>query len=144
MSENTTAEELLRKEIGDSGGWKKGSLGAIEANTRVQQLEKRLNVDPLTGLESEYPLLDMINALQTRWDSDYKKGDYLKGTFVVIDMDYLHEINHKYGKSAGGDDFFRETAKALKDVSRGNGRCFRSGKNADEFILYLPGFRVRE
>ncbi len=141
MSE--TAEEIIRRQLGKSGGWKKGSLGATEANEKVRTLEGRLNIDPLTGLESEYPLHDMLEGLQGRWQQDYRKGEFLKGTFVVADLDGLHNVNHKYGKIAGGNDYLKAAAQAIMKVARGNGRCFRSRESSDEFLLYLPGFKVR-
>ena len=132
-------EQNIREQLGDSGGWKKKALGAIEANKRVGILEKRANTDKVTGLENEYPLGDMINGLQSRFEKDYKKGKYLKGTFIVLDLTGLHAINHNYGKLKGGNDFLKAVGESLTDISRKEvGRCFRNGKESDEFTLYLP------
>jgi diguanylate cyclase (GGDEF)-like protein len=113
---------------------------------KIEQLEgevKNLQIDPLTGLEGEYPLRDMINGLQNRWEADRGKGDSLKGTFVIVDLTALHDTNDTYGKLAGGDDYLKAVGEGLKRVARGKGRVFRAREGADEFILYLPGFKFR-
>ena len=87
----------------------------------------------------------MITSLQTRWIKDYGNGVCLKGTFIVLDLDGLHNVNHKYGKLEGGNDYLRAVAGSLTATAREEGgRCFRNGKQADEFTLYLPGIVLSE
>lgn len=143
--ENKSAEQVIRESLGKSGGWKKNALGAIEANEENRRLKRRLNIDPLTKLENEYPLQDMIKGLQKRWEKDYQKNVFLKGTFIILDLDGLHDVNHKYGKRAGGNDYLCAVADSLVVAAREEGgRCFRNGKQADEFTLYLPGAVLEE
>jgi len=143
--ENKSAEQIIRESLGKSGGWKKNALGAIEANQENRHLKRQINIDPLTKLENEYPLHDMIMGLQTRFEKDYAHGVYLKGTFIIMDLDGLHDVNHKYGKLAGGNDYLRAVAGSLTEVAREEGgRCFRNGKQADEFTFYLPGIVLEE
>lgn len=139
------AEQVIRESLGKSGGWKKNALGATEANKENWNLKNRLNIDPLTKLENENPLHDMLMGLQARWKKDYEKGVHLKGTFVVLDLDGLHDVNDQFGKLAGGNDYLLSVANALTFVARENtGRCFRNGKQADEFTLYLPNVVLEE
>ena len=143
--ENKLAEQVIRESLGKSGGWKKDALGAIEANEENRRLKKRINIDLVTKLENEYPLHDMVIGLQRRWKKDYAKGIYPKGTFVVSDLNGLHDVNHKYGKRAGGNDYLRAVANSLiKTAREEGGRCFRNGKESDEFTLYLPGVVLKE
>lgn len=107
------------------------------------QLKEKLGTDALTGLEGEYAFQDMLKGLEDRFNTDYPKGRYLQGSFLVIDADHLHDINRQFGELAGGDDFLKAIGEMLKDAARGNGRCFRK-EGADNFVLYLPGFKVRK
>jgi GGDEF domain-containing protein len=79
----------------------------------------------------------MLHGLQGRWKTDRT----LKGCFIVADLDGLHNINRRFGKLLGGNDYLRDVSKSLIKVAREEGgRCFRNGKQADEFTLYLPGY----
>ncbi len=139
------AEQEIKESLGKTGGWKPGMLGAEEANKEVRKLHRQRKTDLVTGLSGEYPLHDMIEALQNRWQKDYRKGVFLKGTFIIADLDGLHEVNHAYGKRDGGNFYLRAVGKAFVEVSRSVGaRCFRNGNQADEFTMYLPGTVLRK
>lgn len=97
-------------------------------------LENRAKVDQVTGIPNEKAFDDMLDGLQARY-----QRDGLSGTFITADLTGLHDANDKYGRSAGGDDYLRSVALALKGASRESDRSFRMGTAADEFVLYLPG-----
>lgn len=137
---DSLAEQAIRQQLGETGGWKKGAKNVDELTGENRELRKKVNIDRLTGLATEYPFEDMINGLQKRWEKDYKKGIFLEGTFIAIDMDNLHEINRDYGERKGGDDFFRAVGRSLIETARKHSfRCFRDGRAADSFVVYLPG-----
>lgn len=143
--EDKSAEQVIRESLGKSGGWKKNALGATEANAENRYLKKRTNTDRLTKLDNEYSLQDMLMGLQNRWEKGHAGAVYMNGTFVILDLNGLHDVNHKFGKLAGGNGYLLAVADVLIKTARNEaGRCFRNGKQADEFTLYLPGVVLEE
>ncbi|ENS67651.1 diguanylate cyclase (GGDEF) domain-containing protein [Brucella melitensis UK23/06] len=61
---------------------------------RANELARVASVDPLTGLLNRRSFIQQFNAAN-------KAG--VRGWFLIVDVDYLKQINDQYGHPAGDD-----------------------------------------
>lgn len=111
------------------------SLDTIEENIK---LESQTSIDPLTGLLNERARENLLEGLE----AGYERHQY-RGVFIVADLTGLHDTNENISYAAG-DDYLKSAGLALQGASRKDDRAFRSGRTADEFLLYLPGIHTKE
>lgn len=79
------AEDKIRGDIGKTGGWKPGALGAIEANDK-------LGTDHITKLESR---AEMENNLQVITEENKP------ACILFLDVDHFKNINDANGHQVG-------------------------------------------
>jgi diguanylate cyclase (GGDEF)-like protein len=92
-----------------------------------QDLYRRIQLDPLTGLASRQYLLQDSE----RWLKDHPLGLAL----MVVDIDHLRDINEKYGHEVG-DSALKHVGKQLKSSVRKDTLVARYG--GEEFGLIVP------
>jgi diguanylate cyclase (GGDEF)-like protein len=92
-----------------------------------QELHRRIQLDPLTGLASRQYLLQDSE----RWLKDHPMGLAL----MVVDIDHLRDINEKYGHEVG-DSVLKHVGKQLKSSVRKDTLVARYG--GEEFGLIVP------
>jgi diguanylate cyclase (GGDEF)-like protein len=92
-----------------------------------QDMHRRIQLDPLTGLASRQYLLQDSE----RWLKDHPMGLAL----MVVDIDHLREINEKYGHEVG-DSALKHVGKQLKSSVRKDTLVARYG--GEEFGLIVP------
>jgi diguanylate cyclase (GGDEF)-like protein len=100
-------------------------LGTVTVKLRA--LEER---DALTGLLN-------LNAFSTLLAAAHRRlgpGDTY--AVLLIDVDDLKDINHRFGHEAG-DRALRAVADAIRRATRAADGCARFA--SDEFVVYLPG-----
>ncbi len=92
-----------------------------------QDMHRRIQLDPLTGLASRQYLLQDSE----RWLKDHPMGLAL----MVVDIDHLRDINEKYGHEVG-DSVLKHVGKQLKSSVRKDTLVARYG--GEEFGLIVP------
>jgi diguanylate cyclase (GGDEF)-like protein len=92
-----------------------------------QDMHRRIQLDPLTGLASRQYLLQDAE----RWLKDHPMGLAL----MVVDIDHLRDINEKYGHEIG-DSVLKHVGKQLKSSVRKDTLVARYG--GEEFGLIVP------
>jgi diguanylate cyclase (GGDEF)-like protein len=92
-----------------------------------QDMHRRIQLDPLTGLASRQYLLQDSE----RWLKNHPMGLAL----MVVDIDHLREINEKYGHEVG-DSALKHVGKQLKSSVRKDTLVARYG--GEEFGLIVP------
>ena len=99
----------------------------LENEREKRRLEKKLSIDPLTGLES-YHVLEarMTFAIQS------SLGEY---TVMFLDLDYLKLVNDQYGHDIG-DILIITFAHEMKKFFSSRDTITR--KSGDEFVIFMP------
>jgi diguanylate cyclase (GGDEF)-like protein len=92
-----------------------------------QDMHRRIQLDPLTGLASRQYLLQDSE----QWLKDHPMGLAL----MVVDIDHLRDINEKYGHEIG-DSVLKHVGKQLKSSVRKDTLVARYG--GEEFGLIVP------
>lgn len=100
----------------------------LTLSSLVQQMDRQLVTDPLTGLLNRTAMFRMAE----RSRSLTRAG----GAVVVIDLDRFKWVNDRQGHDAG-DRVLSEFGVAMRDVTPAGSLAIRSG--GDEFVLLLPG-----
>jgi diguanylate cyclase (GGDEF)-like protein len=100
-------------------------LGTVTVKLRT--LEER---DALTGLLNVNAFTALLAAAHRRL------GPADAYAVLLIDVDDLKDINHRFGHEAG-DRALRAVADAIRRATRSSDGCARLG--SDEFVVYLPG-----
>lgn len=109
-------------------------LGAIgkavdihDSQTRLQELEKQVAHDTLTGLLNHaYAKKQIVERMKEHPDSNF--------ALVICDLDKFKSANDNYGHSFG-DRVLRHFAEKLRQNTRGNDIVARVG--GDEFLFFL-------
>ena len=108
-------------------------LGTIKDITsfteKEEQLEKKSQLDPLTGLYNHAYGIELITQALLA------KNPFDTCAFVIVDLDFFKQINDTYGHLFG-DHVLTETAHIFKDVLPSDTIISRFG--GDEFILFFP------
>ncbi len=105
---------------------------AIERYALVEQLERRANEDPLTGLSNRHALLNQTSGLINSLE---RSGSTL--AVALLDLDEFKEINDRYGHHAG-DQVIMAFASRLKAHLRCSDMVARIG--GDEFVWVLTNY----
>jgi len=98
----------------------------------ASDLRKQANTDPLTGLLNR-------RSFEAQFDSAMRHRS--GGKFILADVDYLKQINDRYGHLIG-DDAIIATASALTAVL--GDECLIARIGGDEFCAFLPHRRVKK
>jgi diguanylate cyclase (GGDEF)-like protein len=96
-----------------------------------EQLERELCVDPLTKVANRRHLGALFRA-------EWRRGarDSLPVSLVMVDVDYFHAFNERYGH-LGGDDCLVQIAEAMASaLRRPSDLLARFG--GEEFVALLP------
>jgi diguanylate cyclase (GGDEF)-like protein len=105
-------------------------LATIESQNN--ELKKRSEIDPLTGLSNR---LALETKLQQAWELLGRTSAPL--SVLLVDIDYFKAYNDHYGHPAG-DDALKQVASILDNaIHRKTDMAARYG--GEEFILVLPG-----
>ncbi len=103
-----------------------------QANTKLEQMLHRLNIDTLTGVYNRHALLERLaNSLQLNRHND----NHEKIALLYIDIDAFKFFNDSLGHAIG-DKLLIEAATRLKDNTREHDTVARLG--GDEFVVVLP------
>ncbi len=108
-------------------------LASTMVYERLEEATRRAETDVLTGLYNR--------GAHERKVTMMLKQDYPENTmsaFVLIDLDYLKDINDNYGHLAG-DSVLKALAKTLRDSFRATDVIARFG--GDEFVVFCPNLR---
>lgn len=97
----------------------------------LEELKKRVETDPLTGLLNKAALTEKI--MQSLHEHDAHCA------LFMIDMDNFKSINDTYGHQAG-DNALMQTGEALRRAFEGH-QAFVGRVGGDEFMAMLPGIR---
>lgn len=99
-----------------------------EAN---EQLQRKSETDPLTGLPNRYRLNDYSEEMFER--CLYQKKEL---AVEILDIDYFKQYNDNYGHQAG-DECIKVIAEQLKSLQSEGIFCARYG--GDEFVILYEG-----
>ncbi len=95
---------------------------------KIEELQKKAEIDPLTGLLNRRAFDSKINEI-------IKNEEFYPISLIFVDIDDFKQINDTYGHVIG-DEVLRFIAKKLKDNSKNQDIIVRFG--GEEFILLLP------
>ena len=97
----------------------------------LEELKKRVEIDPLTGLLNKAALTEKI--------TQSLHGDDTHCALFMVDMDNFKSINDTYGHQAGDTALVR-TGEALREAFRGH-EALVGRVGGDEFMALLFGVR---
>jgi diguanylate cyclase (GGDEF)-like protein/PAS domain S-box-containing protein len=101
-------------------------------------LERRLTLDPLTGLYNRESIETKLQqALQ---DAQSRRSGHARVAVIFLDLDGFKSVNDRFGHDVG-DEALREAGRRLKAQLRGRDSLARVG--GDEFVAVLPDLRDR-
>lgn len=100
------------------------------------QIEKISKVDELTGLYNRRYLIEQFELFLKRAQR-YR----FSLAMIILDMDYLKEINDSYGHLAG-DSSLRTISEVMKQRVRATDICSRIG--GDEFCILLDAIKKED
>jgi len=101
----------------------------IKREQMLKHLEKKADIDVLTGLFNRSACVQQINEyLQMKKDT---------GLLFMLDLDHFKMVNDRFGHEMG-DQVLMEVAKVLQGLVRSDDVLGRIG--GDEFIIFYRGF----
>lgn len=107
----------------------------LDVNQSIKAIEKRANVDSLTGVYNRY----YIETTCDKWLKEMKKTDE-HICCVVIDIDSFKNINDTFGHLIG-DEVIKGVAQACLKVANEDKENIIVGRyGGDEFIVLLKGY----
>jgi diguanylate cyclase (GGDEF)-like protein len=108
----------------------------LEIKRDIASLEKRVNMDQLTGLYNRSYIETTVEDLLKQ---AYEKNESL--TCIVFDIDRFKSINDKYGHLFG-DEVIKQVSRTCSSILRGDDFIGRFG--GDEFVVILKGASIRD
>ncbi|MCF0130249.1 MAG: GGDEF domain-containing protein [Pseudobutyrivibrio sp.] len=108
-----------------------------EINKKVEKenndLHKKSETDPLTGLSNRYKLNEYTDSL---FEKSIKNQTPL--AVEILDIDYFKQYNDNYGHQAG-DECIRFIGQKLSDMSK-DPKVFCARYGGDEFVIIYEGY----
>ena len=101
-----------------------------EQSGQVEQLRRRANCDPLTGLSNRKAIDTILNRAM-----DEARAGNPGPSLIIADIDLFKNINDTYGHLFG-DKVIRAVAHILRQNVKGKDTAGRYG--GEEFVLVLP------
>ena len=105
----------------------------------IDELSKRVFVDPLTSVRNKGAFSDYVEKLQQQIDDDPEKTEF---AICVFDCDELKKVNDKYGHEKG--DVYLKTASQLICRIFQHSPVFRIGGDEFSVVLQNEDYRNRE
>ena len=105
----------------------------------ISNLNKRANVDSLTGVRNKGAFANYIEDMQTKIDAGEEKPEFAIGVF---DCDDLKKVNDMYGHDKG--DIYLKTASRMICKVFQHSPVFRIGGDEFAVILRNDDYRYRE
>ena len=107
-----------------------------ELTNSLTKLKKLTTLDPLTEINNR-------RFLEEKFEEklNYCKESGVPLSIILIDIDGLDEINHRFGYLAG-DKALKQTAQLIYKSLSSDELLFRYG--GDEFIILLPDININE
>lgn len=108
-----------------------------EMEKRNEELQRKSEIDALTGLNNRYSLNEYSEiALQRAIIRGSSLG------YEILDIDYFKEYNDNYGHQAG-DEILKKIAGVLQEIGENPG-IFVARYGGDEFILIFENYALEE
>lgn len=107
-----------------------------ELTNSLSKFQKLTKLDPLTEINNRRFLEESFEA-----KLNYCKESAVPLSIILIDIDGLDEINHRFGYLAG-DKALKQTAQLIYKFLSSDELLFRYG--GDEFIVLLPDTDINE
>ena len=119
------AEDNIRHDLGPNGGWRKGALGAVEANNKVSVLEKEIATDHLTHLESAREVKK--NLIKITRENTHACA-------LFCDIDHFKDVNDTYSHDVGNVFLENLGLRIASTISKGD----HAGRwGGEEFIVLI-------
>ena len=104
----------------------------INSSLKINELEKKVSDDALTGLGNRVKMIRHINVL-------IEENHIF--SIMFLDLDRFKVINDKYGHDVG-DKYLIHFGKVCSDELNGKGKLYRYG--GDEFVVIYYGILTKE
>ena len=105
---------------------------------KIDSLQKKAHIDPLTGAYNRYKLDETIRQEEKRLSRNTNLPPY---SIIICDIDDFKKINDSYGHLLG-DEILKAFANRIKSNIREYDMLFRWG--GEEFVIFLPQTSCKE
>ncbi len=129
------AEDYLPKALANSFMLKRSISYAVERHRLMQEIRKRAEQDPLTGLPNRSMIYDKLEFMITQSE---RSGHPF--ALVMADLDKFKQVNDTRGHRFG-DQLLKAFAKRLQKLMRKSDYVSRYG--GDEFIMIVSNYSSR-
>jgi len=109
-----------------------------ELENEINELEKEINLDPLTKLYNRKALQNEIDEIN--FHIKHEKTE-LKYFVIMLDIDDFKKINDTYGHIAG-DKILILISKIIKSIMQKDSKIFRYG--GEEFLVIMKAKEIRD
>lgn len=108
-------------------------LTELDIKNSISAIEKRANIDGLTGIYNRYYLEITCN----QWIKDIKEtGEHV--SCIIFDIDDFKKINDTFGHLIG-DEVIKKVAQTTKELFKSE-RAIVGRYGGDEFLVFLKGY----
>ncbi len=98
----------------------------------MKKIEKKSQIDFLTGIYNREAFMEKVGAELGRYDENQK------GALLLLDLDFFKEVNDRMGHGMG-DEVLKTTAAALREFFRKDDIVGRLG--GDEFVVFANNIK---